>query len=73
MATTKHRINISLSDEMTAVLNKLARRDQVPTATKTVQMLQLALEIEEDDCLNTLARERDTKHTRFVKHEQVWA
>lgn len=73
MATTKHRINISLSDEMTTVLTKLARRDQIPTATKTAQMLQLALEIEEDDYFDTIAKTRDTKHTRFIRHEQAWA
>lgn len=73
MATTKHRINISLSDEITAVLTKLARRDQVPTATKTAELLQRAIELEEDDMFNSLAAQRDTKGAKFTNHTKAWA
>lgn len=73
MATIKHRINISLSDGVTAVLTKLAKRDQVPTATKTAELIQRALEIEEDDVFNAIAAKRDVIGTKFASHKKAWA
>lgn len=55
------------------MLTQLAKRDQVPTATKTAELIQRALEIEEDDLFNAIAAKRDTKVTQFVKHAQAWA
>ncbi len=72
MATTKKRINISVSKEMDSVLGKLAKRDQVPQATKAEHLLQLALEIEEDQALDSVARTRDVRGATFVSHERAW-
>ncbi len=72
MATTKKRLNISLSKELEHALASVARRDSLPQATKATHLLQLALEIEEDRVFETLARSRDTKTARFVSHEQAW-
>lgn len=73
MPTTKKRINISLSKKIEVELERLAKRDQVPQATKAVQLLQLALELEEDQIWDTIASKRDRKGARFVPHEQAWA
>jgi hypothetical protein len=73
MSTTKRRLNISLSPTLDHVLERLARRDRVPQATKAVDLLQVALEIEEDEVWDKLARERDTKSARFVSHRKAWA
>lgn len=72
MTTTKKRINISVSKEMDNVLGKLAKRDQMPTATKAEHLLQLALEIEEDQALDSIARTRDTPDAVFVSHARAW-
>lgn len=72
MATTKKRINISVSKEMDDALGKLARRDQVPQATKAEYLIGLALEIEEDQVLDAIARKRDVRSTVFVPHERAW-
>jgi len=48
MSTTKQRINISLSTEVEEALVSLAERDQMPTATKAEDLMELALEQEED-------------------------
>ena len=50
----------------------LAKRDEVPQATKALYLLRLALEIEEDDMLNALAAERDTGKAAFVSHTKAW-
>ncbi len=73
MPTSKTRINVSVSDEVSFVLKKLAIRDQVPTATKAERLLEVALEIEEDEVWNKVASLRDTgKTTNYLNHEQAW-
>ena len=72
MATTKKRINISIGKETESNLLRLARRDQVPPATKAEELLRLALETEEDVVFDTLAQARDKKTARYVSHHAVW-
>jgi len=72
MATTKKRINISVSKEVDDALGRLAKRDQVPQATKAEHLLRMALEIEEDEVLDAIAAKRDTAKTRFVPHSSAW-
>jgi len=72
MPTTKKRINISISKELDNALIKLAKRDQVPQATKAEHLLRFALEIEEDNILNTIAEGRDSSSTKFVSHKVAW-
>jgi len=72
MATTKKRINISVSKEVDTALEKLAERDQVPQATKAEHLIRLALEIEEDQMLDTLALKRDIRGATFVSHARAW-
>jgi hypothetical protein len=72
MATTKKRINISVSKELDTLLGKLAKRDQVPQATKAEHLIRMALEIEEDQILDQIARKRDTGNARFVPHALAW-
>lgn len=73
MPTTKTRINISLSDDLSHALKKLAHRDQVPTATKAERLLEIALEIEEDVVWDSIASKREKfKNARFISHNQAW-
>lgn len=72
MPTIKTRINVSLSDSVRDALIKLARRDRVPQATKAARLLELALEIEEDQIWDTLAKKRDIKNARYFSHEKAW-
>lgn len=72
MPTVKKRINISVSRELDSALIKLAKRDQVPQATKAEHLLRFALEIEEDNILNVVAEGRDTSSAKFVHHKSTW-
>jgi len=72
MTTFKKRINISVSKDVDEALGKLAKRDQVPQATKAEHLLRIALEFEEDQVLDTIAEKRDTKKTTFVSHKVAW-
>ena len=73
MATTKKRINISLPSNLDIMLSRVAKRDNMPQATKAVYLLGIALEIEEDMVFDKIASERDTKNVHFLTHKQAWA
>ena len=72
MATSKKRINISLPKDLEEVLSQLAGRDDVPAATKAVQLLRLAVEIDEDEVFNRIAASRDSGKSKFVSHQKAW-
>jgi hypothetical protein len=72
MPTIKRRINVTLPKTIDIVLTRAARRDGVPTATKAVELLQMALEMEEDLVWDKRASVRDAAHARFVSHPAAW-
>ena len=73
MPTSKKRVLITISKPIERALELLAKRDQVPQATKAAHLLEMALELEEDQVWNLAASERDTKNSRFVSHKKAWA
>jgi len=48
MATTKYRMIVSLPPGLEQALARLSRRDRMPRATKAVELLSHAIELEED-------------------------
>ena len=73
MSTTKERINITTSKETRAILKEIAKRDRVPLATKAAELIDLALEIEEDIALGILSEERlSQKNIRWVPGSSAW-
>ncbi len=72
MPTLKSRINISLPDEVKEILEKLAKRDRIPEATKAARLLEVAIEMEEDLFWNEIAEERDKKQAKFISHSNAW-
>jgi hypothetical protein len=72
MATTKKRINISLSKDIESALAKLAKRDQMPQATKAEHLIRFAIEVEEDNILDSIAKSRDVSSAKFISHKSVW-
>lgn len=72
MPTSKYRINVTLPSGTQIALARLAKRDQVPTATKAAHLLELALEIEEDTFFGRIAAERDASKGPYLSHDAVW-
>ncbi len=72
MPTTKHRVNLSVSTDMRLALQKLAKRDRTSVASKALDLMRLALEIEEDVMLFNLAESREAKKGKYVSHETAW-
>lgn len=61
-----------MSKELDSALLKLAKRDQVPQATKAEHFLRLGMELEEDVLLERLASERYKTAKKFISHKRVW-
>ncbi len=72
MSTAKSRINVSVPDDVKLALTKLAKRDQLPTATKAVRLIELGLELEEDEVWDRIAAARDQVDSKFHKHADVF-
>lgn len=72
MSTTKSRVNISVPDDVREALLYLAKRDQMPAATKAKNLLELGLEVEEDEAWDQIAAKRDTKAATFRSHAEVF-
>ena len=76
MPTTKKRLNLSLSRRLEYVLKGLATRDNVPQATKAVQLIEMAVEIEEDRILSQVAEERADElvngKEKTYSHDEFW-
>ncbi len=73
MATAKQRINVSLSTDMRKALSVLAKRDQVPQATKAAQLIREAIELEEDWVLSSIFDARfSQKNVTYLSHKQIW-
>ena len=73
MATTKRRLNITLSPEVDALISLIAKRDRVPAATKVSELLNISLALEEDKAFSILADERlNEKDVQRLSHNDVW-
>ncbi|MDO8590802.1 MAG: hypothetical protein Q7R65_02375 [bacterium] len=71
MPTLKKRINISVSKDIERALAMLAKRDDVPQATKAAHLIARAIELEEDAVWDAIASRR-ARAGRFVPHNQAW-
>ena len=72
MPTTKPRISITVLPEIQKTLVRLAQRDQIPTATKAARLFETAIELEEDQIWEVIAKQRDTKNARYRSHTVAW-
>jgi hypothetical protein len=72
MATTKRRLNITLSPEVDKLITFISKRDQVPEATKVAELLNISLALEEDKALSLIADERLNIKGKILSHKQVW-
>ncbi|MBT3292774.1 hypothetical protein HN512_02080 [Candidatus Peregrinibacteria bacterium] len=73
MPTNKKRINITLPNHIAIFLEEIALRDDVPQATKAAELLERALELEEDTFFSKAADEIDTKKSEFISHNDFWS
>ncbi len=72
MVTTKRRLNITLSKEAGMLLTEIAKRDNVPEATKVSELVNISLALEEDRAFSVLADARLSMKGKKLTHAEVW-
>lgn len=72
MATTKRRLNVTLSPDVEKFISEIAKRDRVPEATKISELLRVSLIMEEDMALSSLAEGRLKEKGKKLTHAEVW-
>jgi hypothetical protein len=73
MATINKRVNVSFPPVTGQLISMLAKRDHVSQSKKVHQLVEEALDIEEDMILGRIAQERDVPGSKFVPHDKFWA
>jgi len=72
-AKSKKRIYISVSPEVEKALNLLSSEKNVPVATTASNLLEIALEIEEDKVWDEIALSRKASKAKTYSHKKAWA
>ncbi|HMO78478.1 MAG TPA: hypothetical protein PKD95_04780 [Candidatus Paceibacterota bacterium] len=72
MATTKKRLNITLSPESEILISLLAKKDKVPAATKVRELVEHSLSLVEDEFLSQLGANRIKSNKSELSHDAVW-
>ena len=72
MPTKNPRINITMEESIVNVLSQLAEQEHKSIASITKDLVLEALERREDMALSALAKVRDTKEAKKVKHDDAW-
>ncbi|MEK9154337.1 MAG: hypothetical protein AAB798_02590 [Patescibacteria group bacterium] len=70
---TRQRVQVSLSMMARRLVPALARKHHVPAATLVSELIDTALELEEDSVLSKIADERFvSKSIRWMSHNAAW-
>ncbi len=73
MPTSKQRLNLTLPKRLAVFLKKVSLRDEVPQATKAVQLLERALEWEEGEFKQSFVDKvkHRTKRDKLISAKKV--
>ena len=72
MPTKNPRINIIMEESIVNVLSQLAEHEHKSVSSITKELVLEALERREDMALSAIAKVRDIKDAKKVKHIDAW-
>ncbi len=72
MPTTKHRVTLSPDARVNSALETLAKRRGKPVATISLELIERALELEEDLHFARVADARLEQHEARISHKDAW-
>jgi predicted DNA-binding protein len=72
MPTNKRRINITINEDLYKALALLSKRRCQSLAGLSFDLIEKAIELEEDIYFSRIADERLSKKERRVPHDKVW-
>ena len=72
MPSAKKRINLTVDDKTYSVLETLSGKTQQKISTVSLNLIQQALELQEDIYFSKLADERLSQKQKRVSHDKAW-
>lgn len=72
MPTAKKRINITVDDDVYEALERLSKKRSEPMAGVGLDLIQEALEYQEDLHFSRIADERLSKKEKRIPHAKAW-
>ncbi len=72
MKRAQKTIEIAVSEETASILEELAKRDHVSLSRKTTELIELALQDDEDRILSKIANSRDIQGIKYLSHDEAW-
>ena len=72
MPTAKHRISITPSEALYEALDNLSRRRKRALSSVSLELIERALELEEDAHFSKIADERLERGEKRVPHARAW-
>ncbi len=72
MPTTKHRITITVGDDVHSALDGLSRRRKRALSSVGLELIERALELEEDAHFARVADDRLARSEKRVPHDRAW-
>lgn len=72
MPTTKKRINLTVEEELFDELNRLSEKMHKPISTVSRELIQKALELEEDLYFSRIGDQRFEEAAERVSHDSAW-
>jgi predicted DNA-binding protein len=72
MPTQKKRINITVDDVIYRSLDRLSRKEQRTLSSVSLQLIEKALELEEDLYFSREADKRLSKKDKRISHAKAW-
>lgn len=72
MPTHNPRINVTFDHSMLGILSSLAKHEHKSLSSLAKELVLEALERREDMALSTIAKIRDIKNAKMIKHEDAW-
>jgi predicted DNA-binding protein len=72
MPTAKRRINITVDDDVYETLERLSKQRATPVASVGLELIEQALEYQEDLHFARIADERLDRDERRIPHKKAW-
>ena len=72
MSLTKKRINLTVDDKTYFALETLSGKKRQKISTISLNLIQQALEMQEDIYFSNLADERLSKKQKRISHDKAW-
>lgn len=73
MPTVKKRINVTLPNSIAVIIKEMSQRDDVTMSKTIVDLLERAIEIDEDMICSRIAKERLKNMKGTISSQQFWS